>query len=74
MIAPVQIKAARVLTGRKQAGLVKAAGLSLTAPDRAERGEAEPESSALLRVERVLETAGIEFVPGGTRPPEPRAS
>jgi transcriptional regulator with XRE-family HTH domain len=78
MITPAQIKAARALVGWKQADLAKAAKLSLTALNNIERGEADPKSSTLLRIQQALEAAGIEFMPRGARlreqPAEAKAS
>jgi transcriptional regulator with XRE-family HTH domain len=67
MITPAQIKAARALIGWKQADLAKAAQLSLTALNNIERGEADPKSSTLLRIQQALEANGIEFMTGGAR-------
>jgi predicted transcriptional regulator len=67
MIAPPQIKAARALVGWKQSDLAKSAGISLTALNNIERGEVDPRSSTLAAIQRALEAAGVEFIPGGVR-------
>lgn len=67
MITPAQIRAGRALLGWSQARLAKASGLSLTGFSNIERGAADPKSSTLATIQRVLEAAGIDFVEGGAR-------
>ena len=62
MITPAQIRAARGLTGLKQADLAKAAGLSLGTLNNIERGVADPKVSTMGAIKRALEDAGIEFI------------
>ncbi len=65
MITPAHIRAARALLDITQADLAKRAGISKTGLNNIERGHADPRTSTMAAIERVLEDAGIEFSNSG---------
>lgn len=64
MITPRQIRAARNLLGWTQSHLAASAGLSVTAFNNIERGNAKPRVETLNRIEQELINGGIEFTDG----------
>lgn len=64
MITQRQIRAARNLVGWTQARLASAAGLSVTAFNNIERGNARPRGETLKRIEQELIQGGVEFTDG----------
>ena len=64
MISPGQIKAGRALLGWSQADLAGKAELSKTALVSIEGSKSDPKASTLARIQRALESAGIEFTNG----------
>lgn len=65
MIAPEQIRAARGLLNWKQGKLAKAAKLSLRALNNIEREATVPHQKTLAAIQKALEAARVEFLPGG---------
>ena len=63
MITAQQIKAARALLEWEQTDLVEKTGLSLGTVSNVERGS-DPRASTLTKIQRALESAGIEFTNG----------
>jgi transcriptional regulator with XRE-family HTH domain len=62
---------ARAALGWGVRDLAEAARISFTTVNRFERGLAEPHTVTLDAIQRALEAAGIEFLPGGgVRPRE----
>ena len=59
MITLRQIRAARAMLDVKQKELAAAAGISLATLNNIERGVADPRSSTLASIERVLRSAGV---------------
>jgi transcriptional regulator with XRE-family HTH domain len=64
MISIEQIRAARGLINWSQTDLAKASGISLNALSNLEKGQAVPRSDTLQAVQKSLEGAGVEFLPG----------
>jgi transcriptional regulator with XRE-family HTH domain len=63
MIRPSQIRAARAILDWTQAELAERAGISKTGLNNIERGSSDPKSSTLAAIQRVLEEAGVQFIP-----------
>lgn len=64
MILPKQIKAARLFLEWEQRDLAAKAGLSLPTIQRMEKlGMERSQAGNVERVQRALETAGIQFIP-----------
>jgi DNA-binding XRE family transcriptional regulator len=63
MITPEQIRGARAMLNMKQADLAKAANISTAALHNIERGAAIPRAATSASIQRVLEDAGVEFIP-----------
>ena len=63
MISGRQIRAARALLGWSQQQLADKAVVSANALARLERGQVDSRSSTIGSIERVLQKAGIEFLP-----------
>lgn len=57
-----QIRAARAMLGWSREDLLKAAGISMSALLRMERGQADSRGSTLSKVVHALVKAGIEFL------------
>ena len=64
MINRTQIRAARALIEMTQKELASKAGLSTVIINRIEKGETNPRGNTISKIEKVLESAGIEFLPG----------
>jgi transcriptional regulator with XRE-family HTH domain len=64
MIYPIQIRAARSLLGISQDELAKAASISVITVKRIEAAGTEMKGTAqtMARIQRALETQGIEFI------------
>jgi transcriptional regulator with XRE-family HTH domain len=62
-----QIRAARALLGWNQAKLARAAGVGLATLQRIEQNEGEVKGnfSTILKIQKVLEKAGIQFTDDG---------
>ena len=67
MITADQIRAARALLQLDQAELARRAHVSLATLRRSENGAARVSARAALSVQRALEAAGVQFIPGGVR-------
>ncbi len=69
MTKPEQIRAARALLRLDQRDLAQRAQVSVATLRRleAENGVASVAPSTLITVQRTLEAAGVEFIPGGVR-------
>jgi transcriptional regulator with XRE-family HTH domain len=69
MIKPEQIRAARALLRLDQRDLAQQAGISVATLRRleAENAVASVAPRTLSTVQRTLEAAGVEFIPGGVR-------
>ena len=66
MILPAQIRAARSLLGISQTELSQRAGVGISTVKRIELAKGVTGSArTLLKIETVLEQAGIEFIPAG---------
>lgn len=66
MILPTQMKAARLFLGWEQKDLAEAAGVSLPTIQRMEKLGLERSSAGNVeKVQKALESAGIEFIPAG---------
>ena len=62
MITPKQIKAARALLGWEQTDLAGKSQVSLGSIGNIEREATDPKASTLTKIQRALESAGIEFI------------
>ena len=67
MITIQQIKGARGILDWTQDQLAAAARISRPALNNLERGLTSPHAETLRRIQKALEGAGIEFIPGGCR-------
>ena len=64
MISAKQVKAARVFLGWEQRDLAEQSGLSLPTIQRMEKlGMERSQAGNVDRVQRAMETAGVEFIP-----------
>lgn len=64
MISAKQVRAARVFLGWEQRELAEKSGLSLPTIQRMEKlGMERSQAGNVERVQRALETAGVEFIP-----------
>jgi transcriptional regulator with XRE-family HTH domain len=71
MMTSTQCKMARVALGWTLQDLADAAQVGLATVNRFETQQAVPRRATLAAIERALEAAGIEFLPGGgVRPRE----
>ncbi len=62
---------ARAALGWSARNLAKSAQVSAATVDRFETGRANPIPSTLGAIQTTLESAGVEFIPGGVRLGEP---
>ena len=77
-ITPAQSRAARGLAGLTQDDLAKLSRVSKRTIVQFETGAGKPIPATLAAIQRALEEAGVEFIPGGARvrdqPAEAQAS
>lgn len=67
MITAVQCKMARAALGWGVRELASRAKISASTVNRFETGLSEPNNATLTVLRQALETAGVEFIPGGAR-------
>jgi transcriptional regulator with XRE-family HTH domain len=65
MITAKQIKAGRALAGWRQRDLAEATGLAEITIRVVERGETDPRSSTLQKIQQAFMRAGVVFTPEG---------
>lgn len=63
MMTPAQCRAARALLDWSQQQLAEAAGVGVVTVRQFEGGASEPRRSTLAAIHRVLEAAGVLFIP-----------
>jgi transcriptional regulator with XRE-family HTH domain len=77
-ITPAQSRAARGLAGLTQDDLARLSRVSKRTIVQFETGAGRPIPATLAAIQRALEAAGVEFIPGGARlreqPAEAQAS
>ncbi len=61
MITAAQIRAARALLDWEQVALADKSGISTVTISAIERGSSDPRASTLTKIQKALESAGIEF-------------
>jgi transcriptional regulator with XRE-family HTH domain len=71
MITAAQCKMARAALGWGVRELAAQAKVSASTVNRFETGLSEPNAATLTVIRQALESAGIEFIPGGARLREP---